>query len=285
MKLISIWTLAATSLSYTFNDVANSPNHFEAVCACNEGGEALRNEIAANSDNTADQILEGCTYISERTGILYADCPYRTATYIQQVTLTANLQAYGCWCNAASGWAQGRGEPVDGIDTVCRNVHHSNACLAAEDCEIDGAWMTFPVMSANGFEFICQNDQLYNDAKDIDCANKRCTIGTHLVSGIMNLFMSGEALNSDNVHQGFEFNQVNPMNGQVVPNTSIPGSFDFEAECVAEPGVREIDCCGPYPFRREYNIRTSECCVEDFVERIRSCGMCMSNELSNPSGC
>ena len=211
---------------------------------------------------------------------------YVSAEVLTQSAMMTNLKSYGCWCNTASDWQIGRGQPVDGLDTACRNVHHSYRCLAAEGCDKDNlAWITAPEMVNGRLVWGCSvndNGQTFPDPVQAGCAVKACTIGTHLYGSIMNLFMGGAGISPANVHIGTDFEQTDLL-GNVVG--TVPGEFDFDAECVAIPGERDVKCCGPYPFRREYDINTAECCAESGYEKIRSCGQCYAGDLVYPSEC
>ena len=202
-----------------------------------------------------------------------------------QSDLVRNIREYGCWCNTASDWQVGRGEPVDSMDTACRNVHHSYKCLAAEGCNKDLPWVTAPELIDGSFQWTCAingDEKIFPDPVEADCAVKACTIGTHLIASIHNLYLGGEAITPAHVHIGTDFEQMDFM-GNVVG--TIPGEFDFDAECVAIPGIRDKKCCGPYPYRREFDVNIGECCVENGFERIRSCGQCFVDDLSYPSEC
>merc|ERR1712004_185191 len=202
---------------------------------------------------------------------------------IMQSSSTRNLRSYGCWCNIATDWQVGRGEPVDGLDTACRNVHHSYKCLTAEGCDKNIGWITGPELVEGMWQWTCAiNKEQAFDPVEGDCAVKACTVGTHLYSAISNLYLGGESINPANVHIGTDFEQMSFM-GDVVG--TVPGEFNFDNECVALPGDRDVKCCGPYPFRREYDINSAECCLESGFEKIRSCGQCFVDDLVYASVC
>jgi len=301
MKLIAWSALAVASAELSCEDVKKQYHQEGIAVVCpdesngNDANEKRREKYVGCFGNgehgfTNDDVLEICAEISEQEIEAQSDLPIDRflgggSHVMLQSVKTVNLRNYGCWCNTASDWKVGRGEPVDGMDTVCRNVHHSYKCLAAEGCEKDLPWITGPERTETGWALTCAvngDGQTFPDPDEAQCAVKACTIGNHLLSSMNNLFMGGNTISPDNVHTGFDFVQTNYMGNQV---GTVPGDFNFDDMCIALPGDRDVKCCGPYPFRREYDINTAECCVESGFEKIRSCGQCFQDDLVYPSQC
>jgi len=299
MKLIAWSALAVASAEIPCEEIQNNYHREGIAVVCpdlSNGGEDANLErrqryveCFGNGEHgfTNDVVLEICAEISAQE---IEDAPIDRflgggSHVMLQSVKTINLRNYGCWCNTASDWKVGRGEPVDGMDTVCRNVHHSYKCLAAEGCEKDLPWITGPERTETGWALTCAvngDGQTFPDPDEAQCAVKACTIGNHLLSSMNNLFMGGNSISPDNVHTGFDFVQTDYMGNQV---GSVPGDFNFDDMCIPIQGVRDVKCCGPYPFRREYDINTAECCVENGFEKIRGCGMCFEDDLVYPKQC
>ena len=170
----------------------------------------------------------------------------------------AAIRGYGCWCNLNSFFRAGHGQPQNGMDENCKKLHLGYDCIkmdAADEgttCDTrDDDYVVSPALSMSQVEFQCKmfSEILYGpmglnlSPAKINCAIRLCSVESRFLAWILTDFMNGNGLDHSYIHDTYG------------------GSFNFDDNCHNSPGVRDIECCGLYPFRFPYNVVTQECCA------------------------
>jgi len=164
------------------------------------------------------------------------------------------LENYGCWCRGF-GWRQGKGEPVDVFDGICRMQHHNYDCLEMEDQNCFPASQHYDLrmwMVGRNVHVECINDPVTES-----CKYKTCMIDLQIIKNYIT--------------------EVNRMNFPVMDIFGHQhmgyGAFDPESTCPrGDNSNREKECCGSFPHREWFlknddaGFRTRECCEFDDPE-------------------
>jgi hypothetical protein len=162
------------------------------------------------------------------------------------------IWGYGCWCHFGSKLLNGRGMPVNPHDEACKRMQLCLRCAEmdgqADNYECDPRTVSYnsTFMQSTG-----QNDNInsFNSGCQVQNPNDLC--GAHVCTCEMQLI--NDIL--DLVWQEYT-HDPSPRH----PQNPYGGDFDFATNCVTDPGVTEIDCCGKYPFRYTYNSLQKSCC-------------------------
>lgn len=158
----------------------------------------------------------------------------------------SGIWGYGCWCHFGAHLMNGRGVPVNPHDAACKRMQLCLRC-AEMDGYNDGYECNPREVSYNstlGQAGPGQSDNInsWNSAcsalnpNDL-CSAHVCTCEIQLVNDILQL-----------VWQTYTHD---PMPRH--PSNPYGGTFDYNKNCLTDPGTKEIDCCGKYPFRYTYN--------------------------------
>jgi hypothetical protein len=164
-----------------------------------------------------------------------------------------SLQNYGCWCVAPD--REGRGPPVDGIDSLCKTISDCYKCASAdhEDAGLgscDASSIQYNAGTAGGLPGIVSNCESQNG--DL-CAQFAC-----MCEGVFSINFIGIVLG------GGSFN----------PLFKIENGFDARDGCPIQEGVQfeDRECCGLLPFRFPFKPVDKECCgAEVFDPALKDC--------------
>lgn len=172
-----------------------------------------------------------------------------------------NLREYGCWCYFHADGSmpgevdarQGKGKPIDTLDSLCRELSWGYDCLIMEtednnivDTNGDPCvpWEVFYLPgTGGGLPGLHPTCEGFNAN---ECARKACKIEGSFVLQLFSLLFDPNALND----------AYRPSNG-----------FDQNDNCPTVPGGGPADreCCGAYPNRKPYHTRNgnNECCTDN----------------------
>jgi len=183
------------------------------------------------------------------------------------------LNDYGCWCFFESSHGQGRGKPVDELDTYCKALHDGYECIMA-DAEAQGQecvpW-EIPYNSAfgtgipTGLTMQGLSDECDTNNPANSCAQWTCKVEGWFVQQFFLYSTNGGVINAAYRHEnGFD-------NG---PNAGCP---------ISEGHQSDKACCGTYPQRfpfktydgardccntHTYNTNLFQCCPDGRVKMV-----------------
>ena len=161
---------------------------------------------------------------------------------------------YGCWCYFEDQYQRGKGDPVDAIDALCKDLHAGYECILRDfdnptrpelSCipwEVD-----YNSAYAGGYHPLGKEPGHIED----EC-NRINTVGTcqNAVCRVEGYFM-----------QGYFFEQFFNFGFDAQFNHA---TFDPQANCfstVHQLGPYVDDCCGSYPHRMPFRNRDdNKCC-------------------------
>lgn len=157
----------------------------------------------------------------------------------------SGIWGYGCWCNFGYNIMEGKGDPVDEYDNICRKLQTCMKCTArdaesngdscdpkTQDYDINFRW-------TSGIEGMMADCSVQNDDP---CAQHTCSCELNLLAELLELFWSETTLNKN----------YDPENGW---DPSIEGN------CMSNKveHVQTVGCCGHYPNRHQYGAGM-DCC-------------------------
>lgn len=161
------------------------------------------------------------------------------------------LNNYGCWCYFEENHGYGRGQPVDELDTYCKQLHDGYECIISDS--VDEGTPCIPweqtYTSAFGFGFpsgLSQSDIDTNcDANNVadSCSARTCKVEGWFIQQYFSYTTQGGVIDAANRH----------ANG-----------FDVNVSCPITQGLQsEKACCGNYPARYPYKTYDGarDCCV------------------------
>jgi len=173
-----------------------------------------------------------------------------------------SMNEMGCWCYFGDDSGRGKGNPVDGLDHLCRVLHENYEC-AMRDAEAEGTtcipWdQTYESAVGGASVTLSEACDIANTGNN--CAIRSCIIEGTFVSSILAFF----------ILEG----------GSIIDANKHSSGFDPTVECVTKPGAgpSEKSCCGEYPNRfpfktlggdrqccgtKTYNALSLNCCDSD----------------------
>jgi len=182
----------------------------------------------------------------------------------------ANLQATietinesGCWCYFTDDHGRGKGQPVDGLDEICKVLHDGYEC-AMRDAEEEGTtcvpWEVDYVSAVGGVTTTLADACITANPVNL-CAARACAIEGTFVESILGFFVVGGGTFDDTHKHANGFN----------PKTDCPVKL-------GGGGPSPKKCCGEYPIRfpfktlggdrgccgsRTFSTLTLSCCDAD----------------------
>lgn len=176
------------------------------------------------------------------------------------------LWGYGCWCNFGGSLTNGKGTPVSKHDEACKRMQLCLRCAEIDagdggyECDVKNVQYNSTLGQSLSGQNLNGNINGFNSGCEVQnpsdpCGAHVCTCEMQLVNEILGMVWDEEA--------------YDPIWRR--PSNPLGGDFDFEANCLSEPGVREIDCCGKYPYRYTYNTKARSCCdpVEELFNPVK----------------
>lgn len=162
------------------------------------------------------------------------------------------INGLGCWCFLGDYHGQGRGNPLNPVDELCKSLHNGYEC-AMRDAEDEGSsctpWEVVYTSAVGGINVTLREacDAANNGN---NCAIRACVLEGTFVEGLLDFFILQQG--SISVFQA---------------------PFDCPVNNVGGPSPKA--CCGEYPDRfpfktnngdrgccgqRTYNTQTLSCC-------------------------
>lgn len=183
------------------------------------------------------------------------------------------LNDYGCWCFFESNHGNGKGKPVDELDTFCKTLHDGYECIitdAADQGQECVPW-EIPYNSAfgtgipTGLTMQGLSDECDTNNPSNSCAQWTCKVEGWFVQQFFLYSANGGVINAAYRHEnGFD-------NG---PNAGCP---------ISEGHQSEKSCCGNYPQRfpfktydgardccetHTFNTNLFQCCPDGRVKMV-----------------
>lgn len=171
------------------------------------------------------------------------------------------LNGYGCWCYFEDDHGQGRGQPVDDVDKMCKTLHDGYTCLMMDTDNLDEPCIPWDTdytsaigvsLSGMSMEAIQMQCRIKND--NDTCKSSVCMVEGWFIQSYFLFSVNGGALDAAHGHE----NGFNPKD-----------------DCPIRQGeASEKACCGDYPARFPYKIQdgTRGCCQgRTFNSEIYQC--------------
>lgn len=163
----------------------------------------------------------------------------------------ALINEYGCWCYFQNDHSRAKGQPVDGIDVLCKRLHDGYTCAIMDSADLGESCTPWEIQYnsavgsglAIGMDLHTLRTECDTQNPQVGCANWACKIEGYFVQQLLLYFVSGGLINFDHRHaQGFE------------PSNSCPTVMGVESErqCCDEQPLR-------FPFKTYGGAR--DCCV------------------------
>jgi len=200
--------------------------------------------------------------------------------YMTSIPNLENLRGYGCWCTLDSGFLGGYGQPINGIDALCKDLVENYRCVEADAIARNRAcpfqWSNYTIslftddalrrqfctLSANAYTMVDSN-------YDTQCAIDRCQVDSEFIAAMFNNALDptyqfdiepkwteygGDFIRSDNCRQNRVKGDANGSN----------------------LGPRQ--CCGRYPDRAPLYHHSNGCCNENIYNK-RTMECCRGTEI------
>ena len=173
------------------------------------------------------------------------------------------VNQYGCWCYFQDDYGQGRGKPVDEIDTLCKRLHDGYTCAIMDSQDlVSGPCIPWEISynSAVGSGLITDMDiATIRSECDVQnptngCENWVCKIEGYFVQQLVLYFTHGGLIDHSMRH-------ANGFN----PKTDCPISTGIDSEKA---------CCDDYPLRfpfKTYNGSRDCCYSHTFNTNLYQC--------------
>lgn len=163
----------------------------------------------------------------------------------------ALVNEYGCWCYFQNDHHKGKGQPIDGIDTLCKRLHDGYTCAMIDGAAMGETCVPWEVtyQSATGAGLAINMDiatirsECDTQNPVVGCANWACKIEGYFVQQLLFYFVNGGLIDSNQMHS----NGFNPNVG-----------------CPTGDGVQsERDCCDEQPLRFPFKTYDDAraCCI------------------------
>jgi len=191
-------------------------------------------------------------------------------------TFLEPIENYGCWCYLGSRLTNGRGQPQDTYDTICRDLQLCLRCVgidnAGSSCDpVTQTYVsTFTVVGTVNPISHCSNHNNNQCAEDVCCCEQQFL--ADLISTLFANPSSTTGWNSAYVHDGYQ------VYGQAA---GTDGDFNT-ATCSSNPGNSassgNLACCGTKPRRFPYSTQAGgrACCGETVYDTVTH-GCCTDN--------
>ena len=180
------------------------------------------------------------------------------------------MRKYGCYCFPVNGGTVGpresyHGEPLDELDSKCRDFYRSQTCLA-EEFENDNNYTcdvasVFPFYIDNDTgDIVCGqwgvNDPFnWSSTNEENCALQKCELEKLFVSEVAQLIADGFVQNE---------------NYKKIEDADYSG-FCPHATRSGNNGVNQnYQCCGVGIQRKKFNNLVAQCC-NDVVQALGNC--------------
>jgi len=174
----------------------------------------------------------------------------------------ALINEYGCWCYFQNDHHKGKGQPTDGIDSLCKRLHDGYTC-AMIDAQAMGdtcvPWEVDYTSAVGGSgDNMAQECQALNTGNN--CAARACVIEGTFVANLLDVLFSGTQIDNTKKHaNGFDQATIcaTKKNGGGPANKACCGNYPDRFPFRTVGGDRK--CCGT----RTYNSLTLKCCDQE----------------------
>jgi len=197
-----------------------------------------------------------------------------------QMLLFSYANRYGCWCDIENQLKRAsNGEPVNALDTACRDLHHNYNCIRIEDnncnprtLDASAGEYNLPISALSPLvtvEDACGGDNVVDS-----CAYNTCVAEAYFLRQTVSPVYAGNN------------NWIDMWNDSSLQHFP-EGSFDYEGTCGVSTGgvsgscppegcdppvsdIHEKQCCGDFPVKVAFFIHRAMCC-SDVVSPLGTC--------------
>ena len=210
----------------------------------------------------------------------------RGTFFTGQMVMFSSASNYGCWCDIGNDLRRGsNGDPVNELDTACRDLHHNYNCITIEDptCNprtLDAGAGEYQV-PINALSPLSTVEDACAASNQIDsCAYNTCVSEAYFLRQTVTPIYAGDQTWTE-MWSDEEF--IHTPDGQFdyadrcgVEPTGVAGGFSFDLQQnPCGPGgcsvnINRKQCCGDFPRKTAYNPIIAMCC-SDVVSSIGTC--------------
>lgn len=204
----------------------------------------------------------------------------RGTFFTGQMVMFSSASNYGCWCDIGNDLRRGsNGDPVNELDTACRDLHHNYNCITIEDPTCNPRTLnaaageySLPISALSPLVTVEAQCAGYNIGDS--CAYNTCVAEAYFLRQTVAPVYAG------NLDWTIMWNNSTLQH-------SPEGSFDYEGTCgVSTGGVsgscppegcdpqsstfHEKQCCGAFPVKVAFFTHRAMCC-NDVVSPLGTC--------------
>ena len=197
-----------------------------------------------------------------------------------QMLVLSAADKYGCWCDIGNQLKRSsNGDPVNALDSACRDLHHNYNCITIEDAgcnprtlDASAGEYNLPISALSPLltvEAACESGNVVDS-----CAYNTCVAEAYFLRQTVAPVYAGDS------------DWTNMWNDSTLQH-SPEGSFDYEGTCgVSTGGVsgscppegcdpqsstfHEKQCCGAFPVKVAFFTHRAMCC-NDVVSPLGTC--------------
>ena len=175
---------------------------------------------------------------------------------------------YGCWCNFGEDLLDGRHQPVNIFDSICKDFQLCLRCAKLDDDSCDPANQTYQTGGiTNNHVSQCQVQNSGNE-----CATNVCICEQTIIVEIMDLAF-------------LPFDPVNEYSDEFLHSNG----WSFEDNCprILNAEYSGKNCCGNFPKRFPYSVGNSkkECCRDLNLYNPAMQDCCLDGSVGDIGSC
>lgn len=168
----------------------------------------------------------------------------------------AQIDGYGCWCYFEENHGRGKSQPVNDVDSYCKQLHEGYDCamIDAEESGLECVPWESDYNSSPSSEDTLVSDCIRKNPDD-ECAKAACIVEGNFISKVFRAFISGTSEHSSTfLHSE---------------------GFIVDDNCPTQQGIQsEKSCCGEWPTRHPFKTYDGErgCCgSKTFDKNVLTC--------------
>merc|ERR1712179_252640 len=182
-------------------------------------------------------------------------------TQVKSINVPQIADGYGCYCMFTDISGAGRSDPVDGVDSLCKQINDAYTCIATEHPDCNPATVAYNKISFNSND-VWNDCMMANRPTDNPlCSMKVCAAEFEFAANLAK--MTTDVIKE----QGFPAIMAagGPW-GFLISDENKHANFDFETQCPKSTSTTygEKKCCGSYPSKFPYRDQNGarQCCTD-----------------------
>ena len=235
---------------------------------------------------TVEEKMAECEKFRAENGEFVAGTPeiclgLKGTAFDGQMLMLSAAVSYGCWCDLGNQLKRSsNGDPVNDLDSACRDLHHNYNCIKIEDPTCNPRTLnaaageySLPISALSPLVTVEAQCAGYNIGDS--CAYNTCVAEAYFLRQTVAPVYAG------NLDWTIMWNNSTLQH-------SPEGSFDYEGTCGVSTGgvsgscppegcnppssdIHEKQCCGAFPTKVAFFTHRAMCC-NDVVSPLGTCG-------------